>query len=1176
MTDHRPFPPVFATNHPERGETVAHEINRLLRGLRDSLAAPADLAMATAYINPQGFGLIADEVEMVPRVRLLLGAEPDEPFRRRVERGEDVSFDAIAAAHHEGLQTERDLLGFTLEADAAARRLVAWLRSRENQTEARVEVRRHTKGFLHGKAFIAEHGKLPAVLAGSSNLTLAGLSLNRELNLGYPSGQYTELVIDWFDELWDDSEPFDLAALYEERWQPHSPWIVFLRMLLEMYGLEGDDGDERIGLPVTGFQRDGIRRSIRILNELNGVLVCDEVGLGKTFIAGEVIRMVSQRDRQKVLVVVPAALRDSTWLPFLRRYDLVSSRVEVVTYDELRLGKHRAVKNLDDYAFVVIDEAHNLRNANTLRAEAVMELLWGEHPKKVMLLTATPVNNSLRDLHTLVSYFVRNDAQFASIGIPSVADYIAAAQALDPNTLSPEHLFGLMDKVAVRRTRRFIKKEYANDLILDNRGQLVPIVFPTPVVNRVRYELDPAADELTRQVIHALRVSDDEELVIRSGTNRDPSRLSLARYAPSVYANGADIDQLQITNVGLLRSGLLKRLESSTAALVATLERLVVSHKAFLQGLKAGVVITGDALREYVSSDSDDLEAFLAALDERRGGDVDDAAAYDVAALQRDVELDITLLQHLLGLARDRYASGPDAKVLELLEQLTDIATEAERPDPQAASSGDRRKVVVFSTYTDTIVELHRALEDAIDAADPESPLAVYRGRIAPPIYGARGGSAQDERADAIARFCPMTAGELRDDGSPVNEDGFDILVTTDVLAEGVNLQQAGRMINFDLPWNPMKLVQRHGRIDRIGSPHPREFIGCFFPATNLERFLNIEETLQRKIAYANAAVGAGQVLPDQVADPNVEVLFEDTRNQILDLYDENALLLEEAGGTGALSGEEFRRRLARAMEDTYTRSVVEGLPFGSGSGFVSKRVRQAGYVFCARIGEHEAPWFRFVAADPTSWAPLDRTDPATGERVPWIDDDTLTCLSASDPGDDHASEQVLSDVASVQVFQAWERARDDIHTTWSRLTDWANLEPKIERALRDAIQLVADRGGFLGHEAQSDLMARLNGRWERAIVRSVREIVRDEDLSEAERVTALRTFVADAGLPIPEVAEPLPPVRPDDIRVVCWMAVTPPTDRAPRPAPENIATIIGNPDSIASQSGELDLGDKL
>lgn len=292
MTDLRPFPPVFATNHPGRGETVAHEINRLLRGLPDSLAAPADLAMATAYINPQGFGLIADEVEIV----LGFGSSwaPN-----RTNRSVDASSVGRTSRSTQSprLTTRASKLTATCSASHSrpTQRRDGWWRGsdQQNQTEARVEVRRHTKGFLHGKAFIAEHGKLPAVLAGSSNLTLAGLSLNRELNLGYPSGQYTELVIDWFDELWDDSsEPFDLAALYEERWQPHSPWIVFLRMLLEMYGLEGDDGDERIGLPVTGFQRDGIRRSIRILNELNGVLVCDEVGLGKTFIAGEVIRMV--------------------------------------------------------------------------------------------------------------------------------------------------------------------------------------------------------------------------------------------------------------------------------------------------------------------------------------------------------------------------------------------------------------------------------------------------------------------------------------------------------------------------------------------------------------------------------------------------------------------------------------------------------------------------------------------------------------------------------------------------------------------------------------------------------------------------------------------------------------------------------------------------------------------
>lgn len=1141
MSTQKHFPPVFATNRPETGETVADEVNRMLHGLRTQLASPPNIDLATAYLNPQGFVLIADEVEQAPHVRILLGAEPEEPLRRRIERGELISFEEVAVAHLEGLRSERDLVGFTIEADADARRLVAWLRSRGDGTEQRVEVRRFTKGFLHGKAFIAVHPGLPAVLAGSSNLTRAGLSWNRELNLGYPSGQYTGLVIDWFNELWDDSEPFDLAAMYEQRWQAHQPWVVFLRMLYELYG-QGrvDDFDERISLPVTEFQRDGIVRAMRILDTLGGVLVCDEVGLGKTFIAGELIRLVSQRDRQKVLIVVPAALKDSTWMPFLRRFDLISARVEVVTYDELRLGNHRAVQHLDDYAFVVIDEAHNLRNASTLKAEAVMKLLWGEHPKKVMLLTATPVNNSLRDLRTLVAYFVRNDAQFASIGIPSVTEYISNAQKMDPDTLSPEHLFDLMDQVAVRRTRRFIKKEYMHDMIRDNRGQLVPIEFPTPVVKRVTYDLDQAADDLVSKMIHALQVSDSEELVIRAGTDRDPTRLSLARYAPSLYSKGADVDALEITNVGLLRSGLLKRLESSTAALINTLERLVESHTAFIKGLDAGVVMVGDALKEYASSEEDSIDDFLESLDSRAFDQVSPAADYEADALRLDVEGDIDLLKGLLADARARKKVGADAKFGELIEQLEQISTEADRPDPNGVSTGDRRKVIVFSTYTDTVVDMHEHLEKAIKNAKKDSPLAAYKGRLAPAIFGTRGQGNQQDRAKAIAGFCPKTAGELDEDGNPRSEDLYDLIVTTDVLAEGVNLQQAGRLVSYDLPFNPMRLVQRHGRIDRIGSPHRRVHIGVFFPAKNLDKFLRLEEILQRKIAYANAAIGVGTVLPDQIADSTVEVLLHDDRSVIMDIYNEDATLLVEGGGSGALSGEEYRRRLARALGDSFLRSMVLELPFGAGSGFQSRRVRQAGYVFCARIGEHETPWFRFVAADPKTWTVKERSDKTTGNSVPWIDSDTLTCLIAADPGEESNSGQELSDAAAEGVFAAWAHAQSDIHNEWSKLADWANLQPQIERVLRDAIELVSDHGTHLSAEVQGDLAARLNGRWERAIVRQVRTIVRNEEMTPRDRVDALLEFVTEAGLPMPEQPKPLPSVRKDDIRVVCWMAVQP------------------------------------
>jgi hypothetical protein len=1157
--------PIFATNRAEPRETVAEKLNQMFRIVKEQLAEPPELLLATAYINPAGFALIAEEVEQAPRVRLLLGAEPDEPQRLRMERGEEPVFQQVARDHETGLRAERDMVGFTMGADAEARRLVAWLRANTGGTDPRVEVRRLTTAFLHGKAFIANHPVMPAVLAGSSNLTRAGLTWNRELNLGYPAGQHSELVIDWFEEQWAEAEPFDLAGLYGERWAAHPPSWIFYRMLHELYGSGHEEETHPIGLAVTEFQRDGINRALRILDELDGVLVCDEVGLGKTYIAGEVIRLVSQRDRQKVLIVVPASLKTSTWEPFLRRTDLLSSRVAVVTYDEMSIGEHWAVTDaaLRDYSLVVVDEAHNLRNLKTQRAEALLRVVRNENPVQVLLLTATPVNNSLGDLHSLVSYFVRNDAQFANIGIPSVRGYIADAQKRDPDTLSPEHLFDLMDRVAVRRTRRFIKSQYANSFIMDNRGNAIPVEFPTPVLKRLTYDLDADAAHLAGEVIHALKVREDEQLVIRWGPDRDPTRLSMARYAPSVYRTDGDTDRLEIVTVGLLRSLLLKRLESSTAALVSTLERLIESHEAFLSALDDGYVLVGDALRDYVASDPEDLEEFFEDMDRYDEDQATVAAEYDLDGLRRDVHGDLDLLRHLLTLAAARAAAGADAKVRVLVEALASIAADAERPEDSGLSDTERRKLIVFSTYADTVEDLHTRVVEAINAADDDSPLAAYKGRVAPAIYGSRGGNSQEDRSRVLAAFCPKTAGEVSEDGIPYSEDRYDLVITSDVLSEGVNLQQAGRLVSYDLPWNPSKIVQRHGRIDRIGSPHRRVHIGVFFPDGDLDEMLHLEEILQRKVAYANAAIGMGQVLPDQIADPTVEVLLHDTRQDIIDIYDEKTGLLAEGGGAEALSGEEYRRRLARLFdEDHYTRDMVLGLPYGSGSGFVSDKVRQAGYVFCIKIGDHPAPWFRFVAADPVTWAPK-----WTEDGEPWIDSDTLTCLIAADPGEHAPDDQVIADEALTQVFEAWKVAHDDVYNTWTALTDPANIQPAIEKSLRDAIELVSQHGHELPANQQQDLLKRLNGRWGTTVARQVRAILRQDHLSPAERVAELNHYVRNvAGLPVPETPKPLPAVRKDEIRVICWTAVQPAT--APPVQDENPAT-------IASQIGELDLGEK-
>ena len=1119
------FPPVFATNHPERDETVAGEINRLLRGLREELKNPPALAIATAYMNPGGFSLVASEVEKAPVVRLLLGADPD-PARSRGRVAPDPA-DSI----EEALKADRDSVGFTIEDDAAAKRLVAWLRHAAETGEPQVEVRRFTNGFLHGKAFIAEHPTLSAVLAGSSNFTYAGLSLNRELNLGYPSGEYTGLVIDWFNELWDDAEPFDLAAFYEARWMPHPPWIVFLRMLHELYSAADEDPDRRLGLELLGFQLDGVKRALRLMDELGGVLVCDEVGLGKTFIAGEILHQATVRDRQQALVIAPAALRESTWMPFLRRYGLYTNRVEVMSFDDVRLHK---IKNPDQYALIVIDEAHNLRNTAAQRTEAVRKLLGGEYRKKVVLLTATPVNNSLNDLHALVSFFVRNDAQFASIGIPSIAKYIKQAQAEDPHTLSPEHLFDLMDRVAVRRTRGFIKREYKGEQIIGPDGLPREIEFPTARLHRVEYELSEDGEELLERVVHALDdpyadepISLFDRLKLRCD---DETRLSMARYMPSLFARETDLEERQVATAGLLESILLKRLESSSEALKNTLTKMIESHEAFLEALEGGKVLTGKLLTAF-SGGSEDFDDFIDGIDKDEAG-IDDAGDFHADQLSARVAQDIAVLTSLRDQAQ-LVADSSSPKVAKILELLEEIATEAQVPSKDGSSEGDRRKVIVFSAFTDTTCFLRERVAEAVDAASADSALAVYKGRIPDAVFGSKAGVSQEGRAATIAGFAPATAGRLDKDGTPLDEDEYDVLFATDVLSEGVNLQQAGRIISVDLPWNPMRLVQRHGRIDRIGSPHRYIDINCFFPAQGLDDLLGLEERLQRKVAYANAAIGMGDVIPGQIADSSIEVTLHDTRDAINQIYDEDTSILDSGGGSAALSGEEYRRRLEKAFEDHRITEQVLDLPYCAGSGFVSSRIRRNGWVFCARIGDFPVPWFRFVPAD-EDWQPILQGD----DEVPWVIDDTLTSLMAADPGAEGV-DQEIPDAAHESVFAAWSLAADDIQEKWSALTDPAALAPEVPLAMRQAAELVVVHGAGMSRDELERLHATLNSSWEKRIVDDVRRIVRNEDQSSADKVAELAAFVKEAGLEPPPRPEPLPHIERDEIQLVCWMAVS-------------------------------------
>ncbi len=1137
--DETPGIPSFATNWHDPEQSVAGAINRFLEHSRVTYAEVPEIAIATAYFNAGGFSLVADELEKTPRVRLLLGAEPQSEVLADLKLDSSTNATSmVLTSHDEWLTRSRNMLGFTREATSNAHRLVEWLRSVDESGAARVEIRRYEHGFLHGKAFIAKHPSMSGVMAGSANFTYAGLAKNAELVVGLGDKEKVKYVEEWFEHFWGESRPFDLAGLYEAQWREHSPWEIFLRMLSELYGESLDD--EKLGpteLTLSAFQADGVKRAMRLLEENGGAIVADEVGLGKTFIAGEIMARAAHIDRQRVLILCPAALRDGMWNKFLESFDL-SRRIAVKSYAEFRIQSdpehpnyEEFMRELDDYGLIVVDEAHNLRNASSEQGRALERLLGGKFPKKTLLLTATPVNNSLDDIETLIRYFIRDDAAFAEFGIPSIRSYIQHAKKLDPESLSPKHLFDLMDRVTVRRTRKFIKKNYPNSTVPGPDGKPMPIIFPESELGRINYALRPAGQQLVDRMVYALNVADDHEL----GTtywdrSDDANRLMLARYTSSGYRKELELEQYQLNNAGLLRSLLLKRLESSPRALENTLKKVIQSHEAFLKALNDGYVLEGRALSEIMKSDSSDVDELIERFgdDERIADKVHSVEEYHEVELRTDVESDLALLKSLLDDA-EAVALDGDPKSERLVEALRDIASESLGVSKDVASAEDRRKVIVFSTYTDTAEDLRAHLAKVLDSEPAGSPLALFKGRLAPMVSGALSG--KDNQDEIVSGFAPKTA------GGPHAVDKFDIIITTDVLSEGVNLQQAGRIINYDLPWNPMRIVQRHGRIDRIGSEHSMVKLGLFWPDDVLDDLLQLEATLKRKLAYASAAVGQSQVIPGQKTVD--EVTMADKREidervsleqqLILDLFNNDVSVLDRA--ESALSGEELRRRLAIAMDDRYLKDRILSLPYGSGSGFVSESVGSKAFVFCAKVKDHPEPRFAVVPVDPTWAVQFDEDD------QPIVSRETLVALSAGDPG---TPERVrsLPPEAFDAAFDAWAAAQKAIHGDWQKLGDPQAFAPQVPPVFKRAAQLVLENPAQMTPESVTDLIGRLNTYPPLRVRNIVSGLLASPNLSQAQVQVAIQEVLEESGIQPKSNAEAFPPADLDDVHLICWLAV--------------------------------------
>ena len=1090
--------PLFIDNRD--GNTFARAIRTHLEALRKTGESPDELCIATGYFNAAGWLQVATEAERLGKVRLLLGAEPTpgaemaprlpgdprEPERTRRQVRDTLDLQV------RGLKTERDQ-GFDFHPDSLGRlkRLLDFFRT------GRVEVRRYQNRFFHAKAWLLR-GEKRGVLAGSSNLTAAGMIRNMELNLGQYEDPILRLVENWYDEVWEEAAPFDLAELYEVLFCEFSPWLIYLRVLWELYGGEIEEEKEETGrLNLTRFQKHGVWRARRILDDLGGVVVADGVGLGKTFIAGGLMEAYRDR-RQRILLIRPAALK-GTWQRFLS--DSYLGDVEAVSYEKLAGdtqfdGKiHHLKRPVAEYQLVVIDEAHNYRNPDApTRAGILRRLLRGPR-RELVLLTATPVNNSLYDLYHLVSFFLKQDSRLLKKGIPSIKGLFDETNRVEPGDLHPDMLFPLVDATTVKRTRQFIKKHYQNDRIPGPDGSYVPITFPRPVPRTVRYNLDRVLPGFFAQFAEALMPETGEP------------RLTMARYQVDRYLLEPEEDVSRETAlVGLLRSGLLKRFESSAHAFGNTCRKMADQHRRFLEAKDAGIVIRKDIIKECGATEDIEEDEFQELLDQSEHSEPLDL--YESDQLRRDVENDLALFNEFAQEA-GKVRPEDDPKLHALVEELAALAAQAQEESGTEEEERDNRKVLVFSYFKDTALWILARLKKVLDEDDR---LACFRGRLA-----ATCGSPDEaeilDSDEAAWGFAPRTAAP----DAYVEGDKFDILVTTDVLAEGVNLQQCRNIINYDLPWNPMRLVQRHGRIDRLLSRHKRVFLRTFFPDEVLDSLLKLEERVRRKLALAAASVGVAETPIQEGAQRDQS--FSETREEIERIESGETDIFEKGGtDSAAQTGEEYRQELRKAL-DSRLRDKITELPWKAGSGMV--KGTRPGYFFCAKVGDQT--FLRFV--------------PDGAQSSDDLVEEIGTCLRLIECGEE--TERILPDSAMKRAYRAWELARENIWSRWDFYTDPKNLQPKVRKLNREVEAFLLENPPA---DWEQDMLDRVSeillSPWPMREENKLREVWKAKFSSDHEKAKALVDAVAATGIEPFEQPERYPKIDLDEVRLVCWLAV--------------------------------------
>jgi superfamily II DNA or RNA helicase len=713
----------------------------------------------------------------------------------------------------------------------------------------KIECRVYSKDKFHAKAYIT-HGRLDVVgsraLVGSSNFTAPGLNKNVELNVQIQTGADVALLQEWYEAHWDEAEEITelLSEVIERQIRDYSPFEVYAKALFEYFrghaltGNEWDETHSRMFPILDQYQREAYWALIDIARQHGGAFLCDGVGLGKTFVGLMLIERLVMHERKRVVLFAPKAARESVWDPHIKQWlDHVGgqdfSNLSVFSHTDLtRKGEfpERFRRIAEQADVVVIDEAHHFRNRGKMgkaedddgddpsepsRYYKLFDLLDGSvRPKSVFLLTATPINNRLTDFRNLCELFTRREENYfaGSLGINHLTAHFTQLEkklrqrlgdedaSVAENLEEASEVLGsdvIFQKLVVQRSR-----SYARESQIREKGTAAS--FPDRKPPQV-------ADYSIRKSYGRLL-----DLVETAFTRNDPL-FTLALYYPLHWYKGGDgeIDPFEENRqkqvVGLIRTNFLKRFESSVWAFEQSCSRLLLKLLAFIE-----VNASDDAERKRLNDWKDGHPEILGFSRQR------ELALYDDQT-QTDEEEDDVITPELLAsvekLDPKEYRVGEMlAETYRDLAQIVKFIEECRKFQP---SHDDKlrklirllkskelagEKILVFTEFADTGRYLVRQLREA-------------------GIEGVEGvdSGTKGSRADIIQRFAPYYNGSSSPELTRKGKKEITVLISTDVLSEGLNLQDASRMINYDIHWNPVRLMQRIGRVDRRMNPAVEE-----------------------------------------------------------------------------------------------------------------------------------------------------------------------------------------------------------------------------------------------------------------------------------------------------------------------------------------------------------------